>query len=58
VAVIASDQFHEKLDVSTALDGRNESRRGGGDKAGGEEEGPLAKAVKKDRRRQVALKKL
>ena len=59
VAVIASDQFREKLDVSTTL-GWKGMNRDEGEEIRPEEKkkGPSRRLSKKDRRRQAALKKL
>ena len=59
VAVISSDQFREKLDVSISL-GRKGMDRAEAEETrpGVKKKGPARRLSKKDRRRQVALKKL
>ena len=59
VAVISSDQFREKLDLSLSL-GRKGMNRGEAEETrpGGKKKGPARRLSKKDRRRQAVLKKL
>ncbi len=59
IAVIASDQFREKLDVSISL-GRKGMERNEAEETrpGAKQKGPSRRLSKKDRRRQAALKKL